>query len=147
MGEQVFGTSRLYDHVWKRANYDFGKRSARLLEFFTMGRLPSKSGGAAYRRLQRRLLRPVFSNVIINNVTATTTSASERYVRCTVVSLFIMFCEYMFRCYLFPFILLFGTSCIFVLHVIVASVVMFNILKLIIEIVPNYPTSTHLFSI
>jgi hypothetical protein len=42
---------------------------------------------------------------------------------------------------LFPFILLFSTSSMFELHVVVASVVMFNILELIMEIVPNYPTS------
>jgi hypothetical protein len=53
---------------------------------------------------------------------------------------FIMFCEYMFRCYLFPFILLFSTSSMFELHVVVAAVVMLNILELIIKIVPNYPT-------
>jgi hypothetical protein len=51
-----------------------------------------------------------------------------------------MFCEYMFRCYLFPFILLFSTSSMFELHVVVAAVVMLNILELIMEIVPNYPT-------
>ncbi|KAK1630960.1 hypothetical protein QYE76_005275, partial [Lolium multiflorum] len=57
----------------------FGKRSARLLKLFITGRLPSKSGGAAYRRLQRRLLRPVvpvINNVVINNVTAATSSAT-----------------------------------------------------------------------
>jgi small-conductance mechanosensitive channel len=140
MGKQVSGTTRLCDPIRERANYVFGKRSARLLKVFITGRLPSKSDGAAYRRLHRRLLRPVFSNVVINNVTATTTSANERYVRSTVVCLFIMFCEYMFSCYLFLFILLFSISSIFELHVVVASVVMFNILKLIMEIVPNYPT-------
>jgi hypothetical protein len=45
-----------------------------LLKFFITGRLPSKSGGAAYRRL----FRPVFFNIVINNVTAVTTSASKR---------------------------------------------------------------------
>jgi hypothetical protein len=50
-----------------------------------------------------------------------------------------MFCEYMFRCYLFPFILLFSTSSMFELHVVVAVVVILNILELIIKIVPNYP--------
>jgi hypothetical protein len=139
-GEQVSGTTRLCDPVRERANQIFGKRSARLLQLFITGRLPSKSGGAAYRRLHRRLLRSVFSNVVINNVTATTTSASERYVWCTAVFLFIMFCEYMFRCYLFPFILLFSTSSMFELHVVVAGIVIFNILKLIMEIVPNCPT-------
>ncbi|KAK1605736.1 hypothetical protein QYE76_029409 [Lolium multiflorum] len=68
----------------------FGKRSARLLKLFITGRLPSKSGGAAYHRLQRRLLRPivpVVNNVVINNVTAATSSATpppppppDRYV-------------------------------------------------------------------
>jgi hypothetical protein len=106
-----------------------------------MGRLPSKSGGAAYRHLHHRLLRPVYSNIVINNVTATTTSVNERYVRLTAVRLFIMFCEYMFSCCLFPFILLFSTSSMFELHVVVAGFVIFNILELIMEIVPNYPTN------
>jgi hypothetical protein len=128
------------DPVRDRANFVFGKRNARLLEFFITGRLPSKSGGAAYHRLHCRLLRPVFSNLDINNFTAATTSASERYVQCAPVSLFIMFCVYMFSCYLFPFILLFSTSSMFELHVVVAVIVMFNILELIMEIVPNSPT-------
>jgi hypothetical protein len=105
-----------------------------------MGRLPSKSGGAAYRHLHRRLLRTVFSNIVINNVTAMTTSASERYVRRAPVWLLIMFCEYMFSCCLFPFIVLFSTSSMFELHVVVAGIVIFNIMELIMEIVPNYPT-------
>jgi hypothetical protein len=50
----------------------FGKRSARLLKLFITGHLPSKLGGAAYRRLHRRLVRPIYSNVVINNVTAMT---------------------------------------------------------------------------
>jgi hypothetical protein len=53
-----------------------------------------------------------------------------------------MFCEYMFNCYLFPFILLFSTSSMFELHVIVAGIVMFNILELIMKIVPNYISNT-----
>jgi hypothetical protein len=77
---------------------------------------------------------------MINNVTATTTSANERYVRSTAVRLFIMFCEYMFSCYMFPFILLFSTSSMFELHVVVAGIVMFNIMELIMEIMPNYST-------
>jgi hypothetical protein len=36
---------------------------------------------------------------------------------------------------------LFSISSMFELHVIVAGIIMFNILKLIMEIVPNYPTS------
>jgi hypothetical protein len=79
---------------------------------------------------------------VINNVTATTTSANKRYVRSTAVRLFIMFCEYMFSCYLFPFILLFSTSSMFELLVIVIDIIMFNIMELIMEIVPNYPTKT-----
>jgi hypothetical protein len=48
----------------------------------------------------------------------------------------------MFSCYLFLFILLFSTSSIFELHMVVAGIVMFNILKLIMEIVSNYPTNS-----
>jgi hypothetical protein len=62
-------------------------------------------------------------------------------VRSTVVYLFVMFCEYMFCYYLFSFIMLFTASSMFELHVVVAAVVMLNILELIMEIVPNYPTA------
>jgi hypothetical protein len=113
-----------------------------LLAFFITGRLPSKTGGAAYRHIHHRLLRPVFSNVVINNVIDVTSSANERYVHCAIVYLFIMFCEYMFSYFLFSFIMLFNTSSMFELHVIVAIVVMFNILKLIMEIMPNSPIGT-----
>jgi hypothetical protein len=141
MREHVSGTTRLCDPVWERANQVFDKRSARLLAFFITGRLPSNSGGAAYRRLQHRLLRPVLPNVVINNVTATTSSTNERYVRRATIYLFIMFCEYIFSCYLFSFIIFFSiSSMLFELHVVVANIVMFNILELIIEIVPNYST-------
>jgi hypothetical protein len=51
-----------------------------------------------------------------------------------------MFSEYMSSCYVFPFILLFSTSGMFELHVLVAIVFMSNILELIMEIVPNHPT-------
>jgi hypothetical protein len=61
-------------------------------------------------------------------------------MRSTAVRLFIMFCECMFSCYLFSFILMFSTSSMFELHVVVAGIVMFNIMELIMEIVPNYPT-------
>jgi hypothetical protein len=71
-----------------------------------------------------------------------TTSARERYVRCAPVWLFIMSCEYMFSCYLFLFILLVSISSMFELHVVVDGIVMFNILELIMEIVPNHPTKT-----
>jgi hypothetical protein len=112
----------------------------RLLAFFITGRLKAKSGGATYRRLHRRLLRPVFSNVVINNVTAATSSVNERYIRRATVYLFTMFCEYMFSYCLFLFIMLFNTSSTFELHVVVAAVLMFNILvlELIMEIMPNY---------
>jgi hypothetical protein len=54
-----------------------------------------------------------------------------------------MFCKYMFSCYLFLFILLFSTSSMFELHVVVAGIVMFNIMKLIMKIVSNYPTEKY----
>jgi hypothetical protein len=46
----------------------------------------------------------------------------------------------MFSCYLFSFILLCSTSSMFELHMVVAGIVMFNILELIMEVMPNYPT-------
>jgi hypothetical protein len=51
-----------------------------------------------------------------------------------------MSCEYMFSCYLFQFILLFSTSTMFELHVVVAAVIMSNILELLLEVLPNFPT-------
>src|SRR3954471_13081428 len=131
-GEQVSGTTRPCDPVRERANKVFGKRSARLLEFFITGRLPSKSGGAAYRRLRRHLLRSLFPKV--------STTTTERYVLRDPVWLFIMFCEYMLGCCLFPIILLFSTSSMFELHELVAGFVMIYILELIMEIMPNNPT-------
>jgi hypothetical protein len=44
----------------------------------------------------------------------------------------------MFSCYSFSFILLFSTSSMFELHVVLAAVIMSNILELLIEIVRNY---------
>jgi hypothetical protein len=104
-----------------------------------MGRLPSKSGGAAYCHFHCRPLRPVCSNIVINNFKVATASTNERYVRCAIVSLFIMFSEYMFRCCLFLFNMLFSIFSMFELHVVVTTVVVFNILELIMKIVLNYP--------
>jgi hypothetical protein len=87
-----------------------------------MGRLPSKSGGAAYRRLHHRLLRPVFSNIVINNVTATTTSA-KRTVHAVYCCLYV---HHILR--------------VHVLLLLIFGIVMLNILELIMEIVPNFPT-------
>jgi hypothetical protein len=112
--------------------------TARVLHYYRSSSI--QSDGAAHRRLYRRLLRSVFSNVVINNVTVATTSASERYVRRAPVWLFIMFCEYIFSCCLFLFILLFSIFSIFELYMVVAGIVIFNIIKLIIKIMPNYPT-------
>jgi hypothetical protein len=54
--------------------------------------------------------------------------------------MFIMFYEYMFSYCLFLFNMLSSTSSMSELHVIVATVVMFNILELIMETTPNSPT-------
>jgi hypothetical protein len=131
-------TAQLLDPIRESANYIFGKRSARLLNLFTTDRLPSKSGCAAYRRLQRRLLRPD-----VNNVTAATSSATpspppppDWYVR------HISICLAMD---VLPFalllVMLFNASIMFEFHMSVVDVVLFNMLELIMEIVSNYPTS------
>jgi hypothetical protein len=93
-----------------------------------------------YHCLCRHLLRPVFNNDIINDDITATSSANEWYVRRAPIYLFIMFCEYMLSYCLFSFIMLFSTSSIFELHMLVANVVMFNILKLILEVMHNYLT-------
>ena len=38
--------------------------------------------------------------------------------------------------------MLFSTSSVFVFHMLVADVVMFNILELIMKLLPNFPTTT-----
>jgi hypothetical protein len=50
-----------------------------------------------------------------------------------------MFSEYMFSCCLFLFNMLFSIFSMFELHVVVTTVVVFNILELIMKIVLNYP--------
>jgi hypothetical protein len=104
-----------------------------------MGRPPSKSGGAAFRRLHRRLLRPVFTNAVINNVTAASTatpSTNDQYVRRIPICSFVM-AVVGFALLLF---MLVNASSMFEFHIIVAIVVMLNILELIMKLLPNFPT-------
>ena len=119
-GEQVSGTTRLCDPVRERANKVFGKRSARLLAFFITGRLPSKSGGAAYRRLRRQLLRPVFANFVVNNVTAATATANssttDQYVRRDPIYTFNM----VIVAYALLILMLINASTMFYCHMLVA---------------------------
>jgi hypothetical protein len=123
----------------------------RLVKLFTTGRLPSKSDGAAYRRVQRRLLRHVVhvvNNVVINNVTVATSSATpppppspDRYVHH--ISICLAIDVLLFALLLF---MLINASCMFEFHMLLVVVVMFNILKLIMKIEPNYPTYPIFFS-
>ena len=94
--------------------------------------ISGRSPGPRATRLQRRLLREAAAT----RAARAATPAVERYD----LSLINMFCEYMSRCYLSMFIMLSYASSMFDLHVVVLFYVMFNILELIMEIVPNYPT-------
>ncbi|KAK1626730.1 hypothetical protein QYE76_001045 [Lolium multiflorum] len=83
-GEQVSGTTRPCEGEGELGFWE---------ELFITGRLPSKSGGAAYRRLQRRLLRPVapvVNNVVINNVAATSSATPPRHLHQIGSELYIM---------------------------------------------------------
>ena len=51
-----------------------------------------------------------------------------------------MFYEYIISCYLCLFVILSFATSMFDLHVVVLIYVMFNIMELIMEIVPNYST-------
>ena len=100
------------------------------------------------RLRRRRLLRPVITNVIVNNLAAdlaavnlsastVASSANDRYVR--------RIPNYMFTMDLLAYMLLlllimFNTSSVLVFHMLVATVVMSNILELIMKLLPNYPT-------
>ena len=129
-GEQVSGTTRLCDPVRERANKVFGKRYARLLNVDITARLPGRSAGPAARRLQRRLLRPVFTTA---SPTATS-STHDQYVRrnsiCSGIMDTIVFALLLF--------MLVNASSMFEFHMLVAAVVMFNILELIMELLPNF---------
>ena len=108
-----------------------------------MGRLPA--GVAACLR-RRRLLRPVFTNVIVNNITAALaavnlsastagSSPTVRYVR----RLANCFAMDMLACILLLLMLL-STSSMFVFNMAVVASVILNILELIMELLPNFPT-------
>ena len=110
----------------------------RLLKFVITARLPNRSAGPNARRLQRPLLRPVIANVVVNNIgtaTATTTSSTtDRYV------LRDPFCRLnMFSASMLLFMLV-NTYSMFEINMLVPLVVMFNILELIMKLLPNYST-------
>src|SRR4051812_36688237 len=91
--------------------------------------------GAA--RLHRRRQQAVAIAAIRRAATPAAPSTSKRYD----LSLINMLYEYMSSCYILMFIILPYISSMFDLYVVVLFYVMFNILKLIMEIVANYPTS------
>src|SRR3954467_713437 len=106
-----------------------------------MGRLPA---GAADRLRRRHLHRTVIANVIVNNITAdlfavnlSASSATVRYVR--------RISNYMFTMGVLSYMLLllfmlFDASSELLFNMLVAAVVMSNILELIMNLLPNYPT-------
>jgi heme/copper-type cytochrome/quinol oxidase subunit 4 len=103
-----------------------------------MGRFPSKSGGAAYCRLQRRLLRPTFTSIVINKVTVvtmTTTPPPYQYVQHLLICLAMVVVLYASLLFM-----LLNTSSMSGFQMLVIVVVMFYILELITKIMHNYLT-------
>ena len=99
--------------------------------------------GPKAHRLQRRLIRPVIANVVVNNIgtasATATSSTTDRYVLCDPIYWFNMFSDHMFFvCMLMS--MLVTTSGMFEINMLVAIVVMFNILELIMELLANYST-------
>ena len=76
------------------------------------------------RHLQRRLLRPVTA------ARTATSSTSDQYVA---------ICSDIMSIAMLLFMLI-SSSSMFELHMLVAIVVMFNMLELILELLPNFPT-------
>ena len=139
-GQQVSGTARLCDPVRERENKVFGKRSARLLKFFITARLPGRSPGPRATRLQRRLLRAATVAAQAAAVAAPTTTSptTVRYVCHVPICCFTM-------AVLVDVLLLFmliNTSSIFEFNMLLAVAIMFTILELIMEIMPNNPTTS-----
>src|SRR6185503_11145152 len=62
-------------------------------------RPPSKSGAAAYRRLQRRLLRSVRRIVFVSSAPFVFPAAPAQYVFCDQICFIIIFSEIMFMIY------------------------------------------------
>ena len=64
-----------------------------------MARPPSKAGAAAYRRLQRRLLRSVRRTVFVSSASFVFPMAQAQYTFCDQIYFIIMFSEIMFMIY------------------------------------------------
>jgi hypothetical protein len=104
-----------------------------------MGRLPSKSSCVANHRLRCCLLRPVFTNVVINNVTATLTATlytNDHYVCHALVFLNVLR-VHVFLLHVSVYHII-ECICMFELHMVVVVSAMFYIPKLIMKLLSNY---------
>ena len=107
-------------------------------KFFITARLPGRSPDPRAARLQRRLLRAatVAAQAAAVAAPTTTSSTTVRYVRR------VLNCFAMDRlAYVLLLFMLISTSSMFVFNMLVVAVVMFNILELIMEIMPINPTT------
>ena len=102
-------------------------------KFFITARLPGRSPGPRATRLQRRLLRAATVAAQAAAVAAPTTTSSTivRYVRHVPMAVFVD---------VWLLFMLINTSSIFEFNMLVAAAIMFIILELILEIMPNNPT-------
>jgi hypothetical protein len=110
-----------------------------MLTVFIVGRLPGKLGGVAYHRLHHLLLRPIFTNIVINNLTAASTITSpttDQYMRHILICLLmdVVACTFMI------FMLITSIMFEFQMLVLVAIVIIFNILNLIMKLLTIYLT-------
>jgi hypothetical protein len=86
-------------------NQIFGKCQVRLLIFFATARSPSKSGAAAYRRLQRWLLRSVRRTIYVSSAPLVFPTAPAQYISCDQIQFIIMFSEIIFMIFVLSSVL------------------------------------------
>src|SRR5438105_11163992 len=102
----------------------------RLLAFITMACLPSKFGGAEYRRICGRLQRQLTNNTVATPQAAISTSASSQYVSCDSIYSAVMSTV----AYAFLLFMLINTSSMLEIYMIGVAFVMVYILELIMKL-------------
>ena len=98
-----------------------------------MARLPSRQAGPRAYHLLCRLLRSPFTNI----ATTAASNPIDQYVHRDLIYWFAM----AVLAYVLLLLMLIYSSSMFEVHMLVAVVVIFNILELLMEIVPNFPTT------
>src|SRR5438105_11048958 len=95
-----------------------------------MARLPSKSGGAEYRRIRGRLQRKLTDNTVATPHAAISTSASSQYVSCDSIYSAVM----SIVAYALLLFMLINTSSMLEIYMIGVAFIMVYILELIMKL-------------